>query len=234
MLRRMVQIDEALCNGCGACAQACHEQAIVMRNGKATLLRDDYCDGLGDCLPSCPTGAISFVEREALPYDQAAVNAHIGAKQAPACADGSVAHTGCPGSRVTTMAPCADTDSDSPSALRQWPVQLQLVPINAPYFENADVLVAADCTAYAYGDFHRDFLQGRVLLVACPKLDAQNATPHLTELFTRRNIRSVTVLRMEVPCCGGLQRSVEQALAISGKDIPCTVTTLTLNGQIKG
>lgn len=225
MIRRMIQIDQQKCNGCGLCVTACHEGAIAMIGGKAYLARENFCDGFGDCLPGCPTGAITFVEREAPAYDEAAV---LRAK-----AEKAGAHMGCPGSRLQGRTPEAPTEGHCPSQLRQWPVQLKLVPVQAPWFDGADVLVAADCTAYAYGDFHRDFLRGKVLLIACPKLDSVDYSEKLTAIFRENNIQSVTVLRMEVPCCGGLQRAVETAAANSGKDIPVTTKIVTTDGKVR-
>ena len=225
MIRKIIQINQEKCNGCGLCVTACHEGAIALIGGKAYLAREHYCDGLGDCLPGCPTGAITFVEREAPAYDEAAV---LKAK-----AEKAAAHMGCPGTRLKGRTPEAPTAGRCPSQLRQWPVQIKLVPVNAPWFDGADVLVAADCTAYAYGDFHRDFLQGKILLVGCPKLDEGDYSEKLTQIFGANSIRSVTVLRMEVPCCGGLERAVKTAVANSGKDIPCRVTTITTDGKIK-
>ena len=234
MIRKIIQIDQERCNGCGACAAACHEGAIGMVDGKAKLLRDDYCDGLGDCLPACPTGAITFVEREAAAYDEAAVQAAKKASTAPAPAGG------CPGMRSrmlhretppsTGPAPAADR----PSELRQWPVQLKLVPVRAPYYDQADLLVAADCSAYAFGDFHERFLRGRTAVIGCPKLDAVNYAEKLTEILKNNDIRSVTVVRMEVPCCGGIVQAVMTALQNSGKWIPWQVVTLSVDGQILG
>lgn len=225
MIRRMIQIDQQKCNGCGLCVTACHEGAIAMIGGKAYLARENFCDGFGDCLPGCPTGAITFVEREAPAYDEAAV---LRAK-----AEKAGAHMGCPGTRLQGRTPEAPTEGHCPSQLRQWPVQLKLVPVQAPWFDGADVLVAADCTAYAYGDFHRDFLRGKVLLIACPKLDSVDYSEKLTAIFRENNIQSVTVLRMEVPCCGGLQRAVETAAANSGKDIPVTTKIVTTDGKVR-
>ena len=225
MIRRMIQIDQQKCNGCGLCVTACHEGAIAMIGGKAYLARENFCDGFGDCLPGCPTGAITFVEREAPAYDEAAV---LRAK-----AEKAGAHMGCPGSRLQGRTPEAPTEGHCPSQLRQWPVQIKLVPVTAPWFRDSDVLVAADCTAYAYGDFHRDFLQGKILLVSCPKLDAVDYSEKLTQIFGANSIRSVTVLRMEVPCCGGLERAVKTAVANSGKNIPVQVVTVTTDGKIK-
>lgn len=225
MIRKIIHIDEELCNGCGACASACHEGAIGMVNGKAKLLREDYCDGLGDCLPACPTGAITFVEREAAAYDQTAVQKAQQAKHMSG---------GCPGSRVQVMER-EETEApagEQPSRLRQWPVEIQLVPVAAPYFEGCDLLVAADCTAFAYGAFHEKLLKGRILLVGCPKLDHVNYAEKLTEIFARNDIRSITVARMEVPCCGGLEFAVKTALERSGRQIPLEVVTISTDGKI--
>lgn len=220
MLRKIIQIDEAKCNGCGACAAACHEGAIGMVEGKARLLRDDYCDGLGDCLPTCPTGAISFEVREAAAYDAAAVEARMGKQD------------GCPGGRARTMRPQSAPTEECPSALRQWPVQLRLAPVCAPYFDGADLLIAADCAAYAYGGFHRDFIDGRVTLIGCPKLDAADYAEKLTHILRENKVRSVTTVRMEVPCCGGLAHAVEQALAACGRPIAAETVILGVDGQI--
>lgn len=213
MIRRVIRIDEAKCNGCGACAQACHEGAIAMVDGKARLMREDFCDGLGDCLPACPTGAITFEEREAPAYDAAAVQA---AKQAPC---------GCPGSAAQTLQP-RGMASEGPSGLGNWPVQLRLAPVNAPWLQGADVVLAADCTAYACGDFHRRFLRGAALLITCPKLDDAPYADKLAAMLRENDVRSLTVVRMDVPCCGGLTRIAQQALAASGKDIPFQVTVI--------
>lgn len=227
MFRRIIEIDENKCNGCGACAAACHEGAIAMVNGKAKLMRDDYCDGLGDCLPACPTGAIAFVEREAAAYDEAAVLAAKARKE-------QTLPCGCPGSAAKAIqrqeAP-AD-HAPQPSQLRQWPVQIKLAPVNAPWFAGADLLVAADCTAYAYGSFHSDFIKGRVTLVGCPKLDAVDYAVKLTEILRCNDIGSVTVVRMEVPCCGGIEMAVKKALQNSGKSIPCRVAVISTDGRI--
>lgn len=233
MVRRIIHIDKEKCNGCGICAAACHEGAIGMVDGKAELMRDDYCDGLGDCLPACPTGAISFVEREAAAYDEEAV-AHNKKK---AEAMGKMAFSGCPGSRsmqFARTAPEAGKTAASPmeSQLRQWPVQIKLVPVKAPYFDQADLLIAADCSAYAYGDFHQKFLRGKTVLVGCPKLDQVDYTEKLAEIMKNNAINSVTVVRMEVPCCGGLEHAALRALDESGKEIPCQIVTVSVDGTI--
>ena len=212
MKRRVIHMDQDKCNGCGACASACHEGAIGMVNGKARLMRDDYCDGLGDCLPACPTNAITFVEREAAPYDEAAVQANKAALKAGKAADAAFAPT--------------------VSRLQQWPVQIKLAPVNAPYCDGAKLLIAADCSAYAYGDFHNRFMKGHVTLIGCPKLDNVDYSEKLTEIIKNNNIKSVTIVRMEVPCCGGLEMAAKKALRESGKFIPWQVVTLSLDGQI--
>ena len=229
MVRKIIQIDEDKCNGCGACAAACHEGAIAMVDGKAKLMRDDYCDGLGDCLPACPTGAISFVEREAAAYDEAAVLAAKAQKKQPL-------PCGCPGSAAKAIrrqddAP-AQVNAPQQSELRQWPVQIKLAPVNAPWFDGAKLLVAADCTAYAYANFHQEFIRGHVTLVGCPKLDGVDYAEKLTEILRRNDIRAVTVVRMEVPCCGGIEHAVKKALQNSGKFIPWNVVTLSTDGRI--
>lgn len=228
MVRKIIEINEEKCNGCGACAAACHEGAIGMVNGKAKLMRDDYCDGLGDCLPACPTGAITFVEREAAAYDEAAVLAAKAQKeQSLAC--------GCPGS-VAKAIERSETVSVSSvqqeSQLQQWPVQIKLVPVKAPYFNEAKLLIAADCTAYAYANFHQDFIKGHITLVGCPKLDEGDYSDKLTEIIKNNNIRSVTVVRMEVPCCGGIEIATKTALQNSGKFIPWNVVTVATDGTI--
>jgi len=277
MIRKIVKIDQEKCNGCGACASACQEGAIRMIDGKAVVTRDDYCDGLGNCLPACPTGAISIEEREALPFDEAAVKAAMAVKKsksqdksapqhtncpgstaqklgaAPAAAGcpGAAAkkltleapHAGCPGSMAKSLTSAASPahpapsaaavpDEERPSALSTWPVQIKLVPANAPYFAGADLLVAADCTAYAYARFHQDFIAGRVTLIGCPKLDAVDYADKLTQLLAQNDIRSVTVVRMEVPCCGGLEKAVRAALTACGKCIPWQVVTIGLRGSV--
>ena len=223
VIRRMIAIDEEKCNGCGLCAKACHEGAIGMVNGKAKLLREDYCDGLGDCLPACPTGAISFEEREAPAYNAAAVL--LAAKKAKT--------GGCPGTACRSMTPATGEEAGAVhSRLTNFPVQIKLVPPGAPYFDGADLLIAADCTAYAYGDFHREFMQGRVTLIGCPKLDMVDYADKLTAILKNNAVRSVMVVRMTVPCCGGLSFAVQTALQNCGKDIPLTVVTVTPDGRL--
>ena len=233
MIRRIIHIDEEKCNGCGACAAACHESAIGMVDGKAKLLRDDYCDGLGDCLPACPTGAITFVEREAAAYDEEAVLAN----QRKKAGENKSAHHmsgGCPGSRMRQMKreTTAPTENKMESQLQQWPVQIKLVPTQAPYFEGAKLLIAADCTAYAYANFHQDFIRGKVVLVGCPKLDSVDYSEKLEEIIQSNNISSMTVVRMEFPCCGGLEMAAKKALQNSGKFIPWQVVTISVDGKI--
>lgn len=234
MIRKIITINEEKCNGCGLCAEACHEGAIGMVNGKAKLLRDDYCDGLGDCLPACPTGAITFEEREAADYDEAAVEAHK-AKRAAAKfkAKESGAADASGSAAATDAANAAGSPAPIESQLANWPVQIKLAPIQAPYFEDADLLIAADCSAYAYGNFHKDFIEGKITLMGCPKLDMVDYSEKLTEMFTSNTIRSITLTRMEVPCCGGLEYAVKQAIAASGKDIPLKVVTIEINGVLK-
>ncbi|MCI2046849.1 MAG: 4Fe-4S binding protein [Faecalibacterium sp.] len=235
MIRKIIHIDEAKCNGCGACAAACQEGAIGMVNGKAKLLRDDYCDGLGNCLPACPTGAITFTQREAAAYDEAAVQAN---KQQATPKAGETLPCGCPGSqskRIEHTGCPAESAAEAaalPSRLSQWPVQIKLVPARAPYFQGAKLLIAADCTAYAYAAFHEKFIKGHITLVGCPKLDAVDYTEKLTEILAANDIKSVTVVRMEVPCCGGLENAAKQALQASGKFVPWQVVTITTDGQI--
>ena len=226
MIRRIITIDEEKCNGCGLCADACHEGAIGIVDGKAKLLREDYCDGLGDCLPACPMNAISFEEREAPAYNEAAV---LAAKKAKA----ELLPCGCPGSACQSI--CHDNHSEDvyvPSELTNFPVQIKLLPPNAPYFDGADLLIAADCTAYSYGNFHHDFMRSRVTMIGCPKLDAVDYAEKLTQIFKYNNIRSVTVTRMTVPCCGGLSFAVKTAIEQSGKDIPLHIVTISPDGQI--
>jgi Fe-S-cluster-containing hydrogenase component 2 len=230
MIRKIIKIDDEKCNGCGLCAEACHEGAIGMVDGKAKLLRDDYCDGLGDCLPSCPTGAISFEEREAAEYNEAAVKANQMNKQ------GEKLPCGCPGTQSKTISrqgkQTAVNTAAAESQLSQWPVQIKLVPVNAPYFNGANLLIAADCTAYAYGDFHNKFIRNKVTLIGCPKLDEGDYTEKLQAIIQNNDIKSVTVVRMEVPCCGGIENAVKRALQNSGKFIPWQVVTISTSGNI--
>ena len=235
MIRKIIHIDEEKCNGCGACVTACHEGAIGLVNGKAKLMRDDYCDGFGDCLPGCPTGAITFEEREAAAYDEQAVLENK-QKKAAAAAEKPVFH-GCPGSAMRQFdrqqaAPAAAPAAAQPSQLAQWPCQIKLVPVNAPYFDGAKLLIAADCTAYAYANIHQEFMRGHVTLIGCPKLDAVDYSEKLTEIIRNNDIKSVTVLRMEVPCCGGLEHAAVTALKNSGKFIPWNVVTFSVDGRI--
>ncbi|MDL2317776.1 4Fe-4S binding protein [Eubacteriales bacterium OttesenSCG-928-A19] len=236
MKRRIIRIDEDKCNGCGLCVEACHEGAIGLVDGKAKLLRDDYCDGLGDCLPSCPTGAITFEEREALAYDDAAVQAHRQTGQGNQPPKG-----GCPGSNAHRIQRTSRADvraEQQPQAgmpqseLQQWPVQIKLVPVNAPYFDGANLLIAADCTAFAYADFHREFMRNRITIIGCPKLDAGDYTEKLTDILRQNDIRGVTIARMEVPCCGGLANAAIEALKQCGKMIPWQVVTISTDGEI--
>lgn len=281
MLRRIIRIDEDVCNGCGLCVSACHEGAIAMVDGKARLTREDFCDGLGDCLPACPTGAIAFVERDAPAYDEAAVLAAQMAKAAeearedgrfaggcPGSAPTSlretsafgagVAPAGCPGSAATSLrpdpaaapvvagavpaagvpsaanvpVPAAPSVAPTPSQLAQWPCQIKLVPVTAPFFQNAKLLIAADCTAFAYGAFHRDFMAGRVTIIGCPKLDSIDYSEKLAAIIANNPIQSVEVLRMDVPCCGGLENAAIRALQQSGKFIPWSVVTIGRDGTV--
>ena len=229
MIRKIIKIDEEKCNGCGACARACHEGAIEMVNGKAKLTREDYCDGLGDCLPACPVDAISFEEREAPAYNEAAVLASKQKAKSPL-------PCGCPGtaSRAIKREPvaCPTTSNPAKSQLSQWPVQIKLVPVNAPYFDGANLLVAADCTAYAYVDFHNEFIRNRITLIGCPKLDEGDYAEKLTAIIANNDIKSVTVVRMEVPCCGGIENAVKRALMASGKFIPWRVVTISTDGRV--
>ena len=216
MIRKIIHIDQEKCNGCGTCANACHEGAIQMVDGKAALIRDDYCDGLGDCLPACPTGAITFEEREAAAYDHEAVQKHLAA-QGKVSQESQLSH---------------QTKAPQESQLSQWPVQIKLAPLTAPYFDQAHLLIAADCTAYAYASFHQDFIRGRVTLIGCPKLDAVDYTEKLTQILRQNSIKSLTIVRMEVPCCGGLEHAATQALKASGRFIPWQVVTIGIDGRI--
>ena len=231
MIRKIITIDEEKCNGCGLCAQACHEGAIGMVGGKAHLLREDYCDGLGDCLPACPAGAISFEEREAAAYDKQAVEKHLEETQRSASLP-----CGCPGTHEKTMdrrdSPSRVVQEESPSELSQWPVQIKLVSPNASYFNGASLLIAADCTAYAYGNFHQRFIKNRIVLVGCPKLDEGDYTEKLTEIIRSNDIKNVTIVRMEVPCCGGLEHAAKTAIQQSGKFLPWQVVTISTDGRI--
>ncbi|HBJ10133.1 MAG TPA: ferredoxin [Ruminococcaceae bacterium] len=238
MLRKIIQIDEEKCNGCGACAAACHEGAISMVNGKAKLMRDDYCDGLGDCLPACPTGAITFTVREAAAYNEAAVAENKAKKEneKKECHSNGALPCGCPGSNSKRIVREEKAEYNNipaaESRLSQWPVQIKLVPVNAPYFDGAKLLIAADCTAYAYAAFHERFIKGHITLVGCPKLDNADYSEKLTEIIKNNDIKSVTVVRMEVPCCGGLEHAAVTALKNSGKFIPWNVVTVSTDGRI--
>ena len=246
MIRKIIKIDEEKCNGCGLCADACHEGAIGMIDGKATLLRDDYCDGLGNCLPVCPTGAITFEDREALPYNEEEVQKNMQTKNSDPLV------CGCPGTNMRSFtrdeenfrlsesslnshdetALRSESARVNPSRLNQWPVQIKLVPVNAPYFENAHLLISADCAAYARGNFHEDFMKNKITLIGCPKLDEGDYTKKLTEILRINNIRSVTIVRMEVPCCGGIENAAVTALRDCGKMIPWQVFTISTDGRI--
>ena len=230
MIRKIIKIDREKCNGCGACAAACHEGAIEMVDGKALLTREDYCDGLGDCLPACPTGAITFEEREAPAYDEDAV------RLAKMKKVGVKLPCGCPGTQSKAIkrdTPTAVGKSPSvPSQLSQWPCQIKLVPVHAPYFDGANLLIAADCTAYAYGNFHTEFIRNRITLIGCPKLDEGDYAEKLTRIIADNDVQRVTVVRMEVPCCSGIENAVKRALQASGKFIPWQVVTISTDGRI--
>ncbi len=234
MVRKIIHIDEDKCNGCGICATACHEGAIEIIDGKAKLVREHFCDGFGDCLPGCPTGAITFEEREAPAYDEEAV---MKAKQEKIQKEGmKIPHAGCPGSMMRQMnrseAPQTNIPVAMTSQLSNWPVQIKLAPVQAPYFAGAKLLIAADCTAYAYANFHKEFIKGKVALIGCPKLDSVDYSEKLTEIIKNNEIQSVTIVRMEVPCCGGLEMAAKKALQESGKFIPWNVATISIDGNI--
>ena len=237
MIRKIIRIDKDKCNGCGVCADACHEGAIDIINGKAELVREHFCDGLGDCLPQCPTGAISFEEREAPAYDEEAVKE--AQKKLFVKNQAMSAHSGCPGTKIMQIQRTETSEpvepsltADSMSKLQNWPVQIKLAPVNAPYFNGAKLLIAADCTAYAYASFHQDFIRNKVTLIGCPKLDQVDYSEKLTEIIQNNNIQSVTIVRMEVPCCGGLEMAAKKALQSSGKFIPWQVVTISIDGKI--
>lgn len=239
MLRQLIKIDEELCNGCGLCVNACHEGAIGLDNGKAKLLRDDYCDGLGDCLPACPTGAIRLEECETVPYNEEEVKKNMQNKKNNILNE--PLPCGCPGTHTKEIkrqdipsksCPSDNSNIEISSKLNQWPVQIKLVPTNAPYFENANLLIAADCTAYAYGDFHNKFIKNRITLIGCPKLDEGDYSDKLTEILKNNDIKSVTVVRMEVPCCSGIEKAVTTALSNCGKLIQWQSITISTDGKI--
>ena len=234
MIRKIIRIDEDACNGCGLCADACHEGAIEMVDGKARLVRENFCDGFGDCLPACPTGAITLKEREAPAYDEQAVKERQTMTKKEMTRAG-----GCPGAQVREMTYSAEKERSTNhrnaapvSRLGQWPCQIKLVPSRAPFFSGANLLVAADCTAFAYAGIHEAFMRGKITLIGCPKLDGVDYTDKLTEIIACNDIKSLTILRMEVPCCGGLQRAAEQALRNSGRFIPWQVVTISRDGTI--
>ena len=226
MVRRIIKIDEEKCNGCGLCVNACHEGAIKLIDGVARLVKEDFCDGLGDCLTSCPLGAITFEEREALAYDESAVAKAKNKAEKPLCA--------CSGTKAKTIqhSQKEDINPKTTSRLAQWPCQIKLVPTGAPYFDGANLLIAADCTAYAYGNFHNDFIRNHITLIGCPKLDAEDYTAKLTEIISKNNVKSVKIVRMEVPCCSGIENAAKRAIMESGKFIPWQVVTITTDGKI--
>ncbi|MBU7006070.1 ATP-binding protein [Phosphitispora fastidiosa] len=232
MLRKIVEINEEKCTGCGLCIAACHEGALQLVNGKARLVSDSYCDGLGDCLPNCPADAINIIEREAAAFDEEAVKKHMESRNSQS----ETLACGCPGSSVTVLQKSAGCScapgAAAPSQLGQWPCQIKLVPVNAPFLDNSDLLIAADCSAYAYGNFHQDFIRGRVTLIGCPKLDNVDYAEKLTEMFRLHEIKGITVVRMTVPCCGSLVNRIMQAVINSGQDIPVKVVTIDTDGTI--
>ena len=232
MIRKIVQIEEDRCTGCGLCAHACHESAIAMVDGKAKLIRDDYCDGFGDCLPVCPADAISFVEREALPYDEEAVKENQRKAKEAAGQENTGAGKAGENSWAIDRADAQENSAAVPSRLRQWPVQIKLVQERASMFAGADLLIAADCTAYAYGNFHERFIKNHITLIGCPKLDNVDYSEKLTQIIAQNDIKSITVVRMEVPCCGGIEQAVKNALAASGKMIPWQVDIISTDGRI--
>lgn len=245
MIRQIIKIDESKCNGCGVCVTACHEGALGIVDGKAKLLRDDYCDGLGDCLPTCPTGALLFENREADSYDEEAVQSNMKEAKDSKETEKKELPCGCPGSQSKVIKRKTlsigggnmnikkeTSNGDVPSELMQWPVQIKLVPVNAPYFDNCNLLIAADCTAYAYGNFHNKFMKNKVTIIGCPKLDEGNYAEKLTAIIKNNNIKSVTVVKMEVPCCRGILNAVKEALKNSGKMIPWSVSTISTSGEI--
>ena len=235
MIRKIIQIEEEKCNGCGACAEACHEGAIGMVNGKAKLLRDDYCDGLGDSRPTRPPGDHASGEREGPAYDEQSVQENMRKKNGQKSLSAG-AHGGCPGSRMQRIQHSQESAPSAPagaeSQLGQWPCQIKLVPVNAPYFDGAKLLIAADCSAYAYARMHEDFMRGKITLIGCPKLDSVDYSEKLTQIIQNNNIQSVTIVRMEVPCCGGLESAAKKALQASGKFIPWQVVTISIDGKI--
>lgn len=242
MKRKIININEEKCNGCGLCVNACHEGALVLENGKAKLISDSYCDGLGDCLPECPTNAITIEEREAEDYNEELVMENM--KKKSILKNSTPAqppiHSGCPGSRSMSIKKTVESSpAKAPvegqsltSELMQWPCQIKLVPVNAPYFDNCDLLIAADCTAYAYANIHKDFMKNRITLIGCPKLDDGDYSQKLTAILQNNNINSVKILRMEVPCCGGIVTAVKTALMQSGKMIPWSIVVIGTNGEL--
>ncbi len=226
MIRRIIEINEDKCTGCGICADACHEGAIAIIDNKAKLIRDDYCDGLGDCLPTCPENAITFVYREALKYDEEAVKKHMSERA-------SSHTTSCPGSMTKSITKNSENQNIKiDSCLNQWPIQIKLVPVNAPYFDKCDLLIAADCSAFAYGNFHNDFMKNKITLIGCPKLDQIDYSEKLSAILLQNDIRSITVARMEVPCCGGIEYATKRAIENCGRYIPLNIATISINGEL--